>query len=150
MTTLPIAYARDGITASVVDYLECRAVIHGIREAVFVYEQSIPARFELDEYDPISHHVLASWQENPIGTGRLTPEGRIGRVAVSREFRRQGAGRRIIETLLESAKQQHLQQVMLAAQSHAVPFYEQFGFCREGYWFEELGIQHVMMRKPLA
>jgi predicted GNAT family N-acyltransferase len=52
--------------------------------------------------------------------------------------------------LLEVAKQGHHQEVVLAAQSHAIAFYEKMGFQQEGDLFEELGIDHMMMRKKLV
>lgn len=149
LNTLPKPSARTGITADVVDYAQCKTSIHAVRQAVFVNEQQIPAVLESDELDPISHHVLAFWGDLPVGTGRLTPTGQIGRVAVSQTFRRIGVGRCIMETLLATAQQQRHEQVSLAAQHHAISFYERFGFYSEGRQFIKLGIQHVMMHKAL-
>ena len=137
------------VTTKVVDYTTHKALLHTIRVEVFVNEQSIPAQVELDQNDCISHHVLACYDGRPVGTGRLTPVGRIGRVAVSQPLRRRGVGFCIIQKLLEVAKHQNHQDVFLAAQYHAVSFYEKLGFYREGDVFIDVGIPHIMMRKVL-
>lgn len=148
-TVLDIAPSNT-VWAEVVDYETFHLEIHSVRQAVFVSEQQIPAAFERDSHDPVSQHVLAWYGDNFIGTGRLTPTGQIGRVAVFQDFRRRGVGRCIVETLLGVARQKRYHQVMLAAQHHAVPFYEKLGFHSEACFFEELGIQHIMMRKHLV
>ena len=43
----------------------------GIRMRVFVIEQAIPAEEELDQADATATHVLARYQGQVIGTGRL-------------------------------------------------------------------------------
>lgn len=148
--TLQVPHTLNRITASAVSYDTHQVVIHSIRHAVFVYEQSIPYNRETDNYDPISHHVLAWYQGRAVGTGRLAPNGRIGRVAVAQPLRRQGIGQCIMYKLMAIAKQQNHQTVFLAAQCHAIPFYEKLGFFQEGAIFNELGIQHVMMRNTLS
>lgn len=138
------------ITVSVVDYGNYQRLIHAVRYTVFVCEQSIPKNLEIDNYDPVSQHVLALKEGHAIATGRLTPDGRIGRVAVAHSLRRQGVGRCIMEKLLQVARHQSHREVVLAAQHHAVSFYEKLGFQQEGHAFENLGIEHIMMRKELC
>ena len=94
--------------------------------------------------------MLALQEGSAVATGRLTPDGRIGRVAVARSLRRQGVGRCVMEKLLGVARHQSHREVVLAAQHHAISFYEKLGFHREGNDFENLGITHVMMRKELC
>jgi predicted GNAT family N-acyltransferase len=149
VSTLLKTATPSTLNVSAVDYAAYGLLIHSVRQAVFVDEQAIPAELEIDRHDPISHHVLAWWEGRPVGTGRLNPEGRIGRVAVVRPFRRRGVGLCIMGKLLEVAKQQNHAEVMLAAQQHAIKFYEKLGFQPEGDLFSELGITHIMMRKPL-
>ena len=149
VSTLTALSPSNEITISVVDYATYQFVIHSVRRDVFVSEQSIPSDQEIDQYDPVSQHVLAWHEGYAVGTGRLTPDGRIGRVAITRPLRRQGIGRCVMEKLLEVARNQSHQEVVLAAQHHAIRFYEKLGFQQEGNVFETLGINHVMMRKKL-
>lgn len=54
-----------------------------IRQSVFVEEQGIPASLEWDGLDESSRHVLAfNHRREAVGTGRLSPDGRIGWIAV--------------------------------------------------------------------
>ncbi|MEM9766934.1 MAG: GNAT family N-acetyltransferase [Cyanobacteria bacterium P01_D01_bin.71] len=141
---------RLEITAAVVDYARHRIPIHAIRTDVFVHEQQIPLDFEIDSLDWESQHVLAFHGDQPVGTGRLAPTGKIGRVAVSRPLRRQGVGVCIMRHLLELAAQNGHCEVFLSAQCHAAEFYEKLGFHAEGDTFLEVGIVHVTMRKQLV
>ena len=71
-----------------------------IRRSVFVQEQGIDESEEWDEHDSVSTHVLAWLGDKPVGTARLLPEGKIGRMAVLPEFRSQGIGSAMLLALL--------------------------------------------------
>jgi predicted GNAT family N-acyltransferase len=126
------------------------AELRAVREPVFLVEQKIPPEMEWDELDARSRHVLARDREgNPIGTGRLTPERGIGRMAVLAPWRGKGVGEAIMRVLLEQARLLGYPDVELHAQSHAVPFYEKLGFIPYGDEFLECEIPHRMMRLAL-
>ena len=121
--------------------------LRAVREQVFVVEQAVPREDELDAFDPASHHVIARDDAGrAIGTGRLTPERSIGRVAVLAEWRGRGVGRAIMRVLLEQSRSLGHEAVELHAQSHAIRFYEELGFTIEGDEFLECGIPHRAMR----
>jgi predicted GNAT family N-acyltransferase len=62
---------------------QARAHARPIRLAVFVEEQRVPVEIEWDDQDETSLHALAYSEEgNAIATGRLLPDGHIGRMAV--------------------------------------------------------------------
>ena len=128
----------------------CRAV----REQVFIVEQNVPREDEWDDLDATSRHVLAcDLVGNPIGTGRLTPERKIGRMAVLRDWRGRHVGEAILNCLIEQARALNYAAVEMHAQTHAVQFYEKFGFEKFGDEFEECAIKHFNMRRtvdPLA
>jgi predicted GNAT family N-acyltransferase len=130
-----------------VDFHDLRAV----REPVFVVEQQVPLEMEWDELDPQCRHVIArDDQHQPIGTGRLTPEHKIGRMAVLKEWRGRGVGEALLLALIEQARELALAEVSLHAQVDAIGFYEKFGFESYGERFEEAGIQHQSMRLSLS
>lgn len=133
----------------VADYLAHRESIHRIRYEVFVQEQNIPSELELDHWDSLSIHVLAWSGQVPVGTGRLLPDGHIGRVAVCRSMRNQGIGRLMLEKLFQLAIEQGHAQVEISAQCHAVNFYQKLGFREEGRVYLEAGIKHIKMVKLL-
>jgi predicted GNAT family N-acyltransferase len=131
------------------DWNADRNILQAIREEVFVREQSVPADMEWDEFDPKSRHVLASVDGVPIGTGRLLPDGHIGRMAVLRAWRGKGAGSAMLIRLMEIARDLGMQRVLLNAQVQALPFYLSHGFEAEGEEFLDAGIPHRRMRRDL-
>src|SRR5690606_16829191 len=66
---------------------------YSVRHEVFVVEQAVPVEIELDDDDPLSVHAVAYGPDNvPIATGRLLPDGHIGRMAVRKLARGTGVG----------------------------------------------------------
>ncbi len=129
-----------------VDFKDLRSV----REPVFVQEQQVPLELEWDELDPLCHHVIARDNEHrPIGTGRLTPQHKIGRMAVLREWRGKGVGEAMLSALIQKARELGLRGVSLNSQASAIGFYEKFGFQPEGERFDEAGIEHQAMSLEL-
>ncbi len=121
-----------------------------IRHEVFVQEQGVPAEIELDEWDPLSLHAIArDGHGRAIGTGRLLPDGHIGRMAVLKAARGSGAGTAILQALMDAARARGLREVVLNAQTHAAPFYRRLGFVEEGDVFDDTGIPHIAMRRAL-
>jgi predicted GNAT family N-acyltransferase len=110
----------------------------------------VPREDEWDDLDARSVHALArDAHGKPIGTGRLTPERKIGRMAVLRDWRGRGVGEALLRTLMEQAQARHWPELSLNAQVAAVPFYARAGFVAEGEEFLEAGIVHRTMRRQL-
>jgi predicted GNAT family N-acyltransferase len=128
-----------------------RVALVKIRYDVFVYEQKVPVEEEVDAQDPLSLHVIARMNKDgmPIATGRLLPNGHIGRMAVLKGYRRTGAGRAVLEFLMAKARERGFDATELSAQTHAIPFYARAGFIAYGDEYLDCGIPHRMMRKPL-
>jgi len=131
------------------DYPRYQSQILGIREQVFIVEQGVPVELEEDELDSISRHVLLFESDTAIATGRLTPDGHIGRIAVLKDYRNRGYGTQIIKKLESLAASAGLHQVKLGAQCQAVPFYERLNYQPVGEVFMDAGIEHRLMRKSL-
>ena len=128
-----------------------RAACMRVRETVFQIEQKVPREDEIDDFDPTARHVVArDMQGNPIGTGRLTTQHVIGRMAVDQAWRSRGLGAAMLQRLVEQARALNYPSVELHAQTQAVPFYEKFGFAKFGEEFVECGIKHFHMRMDLA
>ena len=128
------------------DWTRDRDALRHVRETVFVREQRVPVEMEWDELDAHSDHVLACAADGrPVGTGRLTPEHGIGRMAVLREWRGRGVGAAMLAALIARARQHHWTQVTLHAQVDAIGFYQRFGFSGRGDAFMEAGIRHRLM-----
>lgn len=120
-----------------------------VRQEVFIREQGVPVELEIDEFDLAAAHALAYQNAQCIGTGRLVALGKdqaqIGRMAVLAQFRNQGVGTQILKKLINSAKLQGIQKLILHSQVAAMPFYERLGFEAEGPTYEEAGIPHRNM-----
>ena len=141
-------YTFPMLSIRLVTWEEARSEASRIRFAVFVDEQAVPVELELDEHDPHCVHALASDAAGRVvGTGRLLPDGHIGRMAVSREARGQGVGGAILEALVEAARERGDREVVLNAQVRAMGFYRAHGFVEEGPEFDDAGIPHRAMRR---
>ncbi len=137
-------------TVQPIDYATGIDELRAVREAVFVREQNVPLELEWDALDPLCRHVIArDAQGRPIGTGRLTPEHRLGRMAVLPEWRGRGVGDALLQALLAEAHKLGWTAVTLHAQVSAEGFYARHGFVAEGGRFEEAGIAHQTMRLAL-
>lgn len=140
----------SGVQVEIVPYPVQREALHRVRHHVFVEEQQVPATLEIDALDPLSVHVLArSADGTPVGAGRLTPDGRIGRMAVLADWRGHGVGQALLLALVEAARARGWQEVTLHAQLPARVFYARQGFLPHGEVFEEAGIAHQHMRRVL-
>jgi predicted GNAT family N-acyltransferase len=133
----------------ILDWAAARAEASRIRLTVFVEEQRVPREIEMDDADAVCLHALAWLDGKAVGTGRLLPDGHIGRMAVLGESRALGVGGAILERLVDEARRQGMREVVLSAQTHAIGFYRRHGFSEEGEVFEEAGIPHQQMRRVL-
>jgi predicted GNAT family N-acyltransferase len=126
-----------------------------VREQVFCCEQGVPRAEELDGRDGQALHVVALQPPDGrvIGTLRLLLDGRcakVGRVAVERDWRNGGIASRMLELALAGARQRGCSEARLASQLQARSLYERAGFTVDSDVFDEAGIPHVWMGRPLA
>jgi predicted GNAT family N-acyltransferase len=123
-----------------------------LRRRVFIEEQQVPEEIELDTDDAHAIHALALEGGRPVGCGRMLARGdyvKIGRMAVLAERRGVGIGRRVLQFLVEHARQGGFRRAVLDAQVHAEGFYLKQGFTPVGEVFEEAGIMHRRMERAL-
>lgn len=160
--SIPVSSSLSFVCA---DWSKIGKECYTIREQVFVQEQKVPVEDELDEYDPKCLHFLISASpttqddENAVNsvqhaaTGRLVilPDnetGKIGRMAVLKEFRGSGVGKFLLKAIVDHAKNNiGLKKLTLGAQQHATKFYEKEGFVIHGDVFMDAGIPHLEMRR---
>jgi predicted GNAT family N-acyltransferase len=123
-----------------------------IRRLVFIEEQHVPEEIEMDADDAHALHALALDGDTAVGCGRMVAHGdhvKIGRMAVLRELRGTGIGRRVLEFLMEAARRQGFRRAVLHAQLSAEGFYLKNGYIPRGEPFEEAGIMHRLMDHEL-
>ena len=141
-------------TLKVGDWVELGTAAGSVRTEVFVHEQGIPKELEWDTEDNTAVHALVSNRiGQPLATGRLLQHapgvGRIGRMAVKKALRGTRVGRAVLEALVQASAQRGDHEVLLHAQTSAEGFYLRCGFTSRGEVYEEAGIPHIEMFKPL-
>ncbi|MFD1956254.1 GNAT family N-acetyltransferase [Paenibacillus thailandensis] len=123
-----------------------------IRMEVFVEEQGVNPDVEIDEHEAEAAHVLAYWNGQAAGTGRVRTVGeyaKIERICVRADYRKYGVGKGVMLALEEIAREQGLAKAKLHGQTHAEPFYARLGYETVSDVFMEEGIPHVTMVKTL-
>lgn len=133
------------------DWTALAADASAVRYEVFVQEQGVPRALEMDDKDVHCLHAVAYDAAGvPVGTGRLLPDGHIGRMAVRQPGRGTGIGSALLQGLMAQARERGHDHVALSAQTHAAPFYTRHGFVMSGEQFMEAGIAHVHMQYHFA
>ena len=112
-------------------------------------EQRIAPEDEFDALDPQVTHVVVFEGPAAVATGRLLDDGHVGRVAVLKSHRGRGIGTMVMHKLMDVARERGMPAIELSAQVHAKAFYENLGFAVVGDVYDEVGIPHVHMTKPL-
>ena len=129
-----------------------------LRIEVFVREQKVPMELELDEKDHSENTVHIGYfsDDKLIGVARLIDLDKdiihIGRVAIDKEYRGKGIGRKLIVGCETTAKNILKREIIieLSAQIQAEKFYESLGYNRvNDKIYLDAGIEHVDMRKVI-
>ncbi len=139
--------APPGFSVRRANWIVDGAQLRALRKRVFVEEQGVPETLEWDGLDAACIHVLATLTNGlAIGTGRLLPDGHIGRMAVLAQWRRRGVGSAVLEALMAAAQARGDRIVELSAQTHALGFYARLGFETVSGEYMDAGIAHRTMR----
>ena len=134
-----------------VSFSDFESEIREIRNAVFEDEQNVPPEIDWDGNDGKCLHAIVVGDNGKfLGTGRLAPDGKIGRLAVLRDYRGRGAGTGLLRALVGAAREQGLTEVFLHAQTQALKFYQQADFEVRGESFQEAEIAHFYMSRSLC
>ena len=131
------------------DYADCIA----LRRAVFIEEQGIAEADEIDDLDDQAIHLLATEDGKPVGTARMLIDGdigKIGRICVLPGQRGTGLGKALVQAGLDQLRAMpDVKTAKLGAQDHAIGFYAKLGFTPVGGLYDDAGIPHQDMIKPL-
>ena len=128
-----------------------------LRTDVFVHEQNVLPDEELDHLDATATHFVAIEDDHVIATLRIVsiisdnlPTAKIGRVAVAKNRRNAGIGKKLMLAAIAHAHEQGCHQCILGAQTHVISFYEKLGFIPHGPIFLEANISHRHMTLALS
>lgn len=123
-----------------------KELARSVRSEVFIIEQNIPKELEWDDMDAHCLHAVATNASGvAVGTGRLLPDGHIGRMAVRSIARGLGVGGQLLQSLMQAAQHRGDKRVVLSAQIRAKGFYARYGFTVVGQEYMEAGIPHITM-----
>lgn len=127
--------------------------ISALRRRVFVEEQNVPEQEEWDAADASATHVAAIFHTGEkyqlVGCARLLADGQIGRMAVLKKWRGRGVGAALLQFTIGLARRMQLEKVSLHAQTHAIGFYQRYGFTVDGEEFIDAGIPHRKMHRAV-
>ncbi|MCK4715421.1 MAG: GNAT family N-acetyltransferase [Candidatus Marinimicrobia bacterium] len=119
-----------------------------IRGIVFMDEQKVAYSIEMDEYEYSALHILGEINGEPVAAGRIRFIGewaKLERIAVRKEFRNHGYGHKIVEYMLQIARERGFRKFKMHAQSHLCEYYTKHGFKVTGKMFKEANIDHFLM-----
>ena len=126
-----------------------------LRSEVFVVEQNC-VFLDMDNKDQHCLHLLG-WQGNQLAAcARIVPAGisfaeaSVGRVVTAAFARGTGLGRELMQTALNKLYDLYGRvPVYIGAQQHLQTFYASLGFEATGQPYNEDGIMHIEMLKPV-
>jgi predicted GNAT family N-acyltransferase len=127
-------------------WADAQVLAKPIRISVFIEEQDVPESEEWDDEDSSAFHIIAMQNKKAVATARLTRNGKIGRMSVLKQFRKQGIGSMMLLELIKTAHQFGLKEITLWSQTHAQAFYKKHGFISYGDEFLDAGIAHIKMK----
>lgn len=136
----------------VTDDSEMKAALE-VRRRVFVEEQGISEKLEMDGDGPEVLYMVVINNKEIVGTARIKfladQRAKLERMAVIKQLRGAGIGRRIVSFLNEELKKMGREQIILHAQYPVIAFYRSCGFQETGLPFLEAGIKHIKMEKKV-
>lgn len=95
-------------------------------------------KYDYDELDNNSFHLVALYKNEVIGYSRMTDtngKGKITNVAVNQEYIKRGIGVEMLRTQIKKAQEHNIKQLHLSARLDTVNFYTKVGFQCKGDTF---------------
>ena len=123
-----------------------------IRTTVFVEEQKVSMKEEIDEFEDSAIHFLGYENNLPVAASRLRwldDYGKLERVCILKEHRGQSYGTDMINRMELEVTNKGYTKTKLNAQTRAVDFYKRLGYTVVSDEFLDAGIPHVTMTKQL-
>lgn len=123
-----------------------------IRTEVFVKEQGF--KDEFDEIDETAVHIVIYDNDKPVATARAYTENgaeyHAGRVAVMKEYRKNGIGRILMDCVENEIKKRGGKEIVISAQLRAFDFYKKLGYKPYGQEYLDEYCPHISMKKILV
>lgn len=122
-----------------------------IRTAVFCDEQGFNDEFDTTDY--YAKHIIIYHDDKPVGVGRYFTEDNkeyhIGRIAVLKDYRKYGYGKKIMDIIENNIKKTNATKIVLSAQCRAKGFYDKCGYTSIGDIYLDEHCEHIKMYKNI-
>jgi len=122
-----------------------------LRQDIFIIEQNC-IYDDMDGLDAKSRHVLLLDAGNILaGYLRILPpdikfeEYSLGRIAVKKDYRGQGLGRKIVQKGIDTVRSSEARSIRIEAQAHLEDFYKETGFITVSGIYSVDDIPHLQM-----
>ena len=123
--------------------------ILALRLEVFCVEQNCPYQ-DIDNNDQDALHVYIQDNNTIKAYARILKESgneyHIGRVVVSKNFRKDGLATLIMKKSIDTIKLENDATIIISAQSYLKDFYKKLGFENTGQYYLEDDIPHEQMQ----
>lgn len=134
---------------NIVSWDDAQSALRHIRQKVFIEEQLVPEDLEWDGSDKSAIHLLGKEGNRPVACARITEGGKLGRVAVLKDYRKHGWGGRILRAAERYLLDQRKAKIFLNSQANSYYFYFQSGYRPSEEMFWDANIPHLRMQKIL-
>ena len=132
-------------------WLESQDEILSVRNRVFAIEQHISVEQLTAKQDFDAHHIIVRNSNfEVIACGRITPHGRIGKIAVTLPYRNLGIGTKLLKMLIQKGRDNNIHALYLNAELDNKNFYQLQKFSSAGPVFMKHGIPHIRLARKLA
>lgn len=128
---------------------DAHSALRLIRQKVFIEEQQVPEDLEWDSGDKIATHFLGKEDNRPVACARLFKDGKLGRLAVLKDYRGHGWGRRILHAAEQHLLDQKKSKLCLDSQANSYQFYFKNGYRPTTDMSWDADIPHIHMQKLL-
>jgi len=126
-----------------------------LRSEIFVVEQNC-VFLDMDNKDQSCQHLMLYHNQELIAYARIVPAGisylepSIGRIVTGNVVRGKGFGKELVRLAIENCERLYGKKpIKIGAQLYLKTFYGSFGFTSVGEVYDEDGIDHIHMIRPI-
>ncbi|QBG34400.1 GNAT family N-acetyltransferase [Litorilituus sediminis] len=126
-----------------VNWQQAAPLLKNIREKVFICERRIPKKVEFDQHDASAFHMLVcdDTSQEPIATGRISPNGEISRIAVVSSHRAKNIDKVVLHGLFAIAQELSLKEVFILCPLEKVDYFIM-------HQFQPIGSVYMVAGRP--
>jgi len=124
-----------------------------LRSKILREPLGLPLGAEIFPFEAEALHLIALNHTSVVGCVMFHAEndgGRLLQMAVANEFQGMGIGRELMKSLEKKLREDNFSEIHLHARIEAIPFYKKLGYFTYGEAFEEVGIEHRLMKKLIG